>query len=391
MAGILVARSEGPRSFGLYAAALALASLTVGGATAGLPILLLRRASEGNLDRRILRRAVRLQLGFSVPTVLVTGGVSAALFGGLRGALAGLGSGLFFAANNVATLGQNVQAGRRRYQRSAATDVTAGLLFPTLTYAALRMGTGVNGSLVALAVACAISCSVAWTRLPTLDFDREPSPLGALDGMSFTAFGLVHAGYGRVDTIALVLVAGPAAAGYYSAGYRLLGPFALLGAAFLTVYFSRLCEYRADPERWAKMRRQATLLLATLATASMGALFVAAPLLIRLFYGSDYESSVGPARILLLSIVPWSLYWPKQADLASVHLEKRATIALAGGFVLNLVLVAAVGKRFGPTGAAWAWVVSESATLFGLSLMSRRIIKRVGLPSQAGQAQAAPG
>ncbi len=122
----------------------------------------------------------------------------------------------------------------------------------------------------------------------------------------------------------------------------------------------------------------------------MGVLFVAAPLVIRLFYGSHYESSVGPARILLLSIVPWSLYWAKQADLASVHLERRATIALAGGLVLNLVLVAAVGGRLGATGAAWAWVASESAMLLALSLMSRRITERVGLASQAAPTPPTP-
>lgn len=383
LAGVLVARSEGVRSYGLYSAAFALASLTVGGATAGLPILLFRRSAERDICPRILRRAVGLQILFSVPAVVLTAAVGTALFRGLDGALAGGAAGLFFAANNLATLGQNVQSGRRRYHRAAATDVVAGAMFPVLTLAALALGTGIVGSLLAVAVACAISCAVAWTRLPDLNFGGEPSPLRRFDGMSFTAFGLVKAGYGRVDTVVLAVVAGGAAAGYYSAAYRLLGPFDLIGTAFVTVYFSRVSEYSSDRERWLRVRRRSTIVLASIAVAGTAVLFVAAPVVIDLFYGPTFESSVGPARILLLSIVPWSLYWLRAADLASVHLEGRATVALGIGLIVDLLLVAAVGRRYGAAGAAWAWLASESVMLLGLSLLSRGIAERVGSGDQS--------
>jgi O-antigen/teichoic acid export membrane protein len=381
LAGVLVARSEGVRSYGLYAAAFALASLTVGGATAGLPILLFRRSAEQDLARHTLRRAVSLQLMFSVPAVAVTAGVGA-LLGGLDGALAGGAAGLFFAANNVATMGQNVQSGRRRYHRAAATDVVAGVLFPILTVVALALGMGIVGCLVAIALACAVSCCIAWTRLPDMDVSRETSPLRTFDGLSFTAFGLVKAGYGRIDTVILAAVAGGAAAGYYSAAYRLLGPFDLIGAAFVTVYFSRVSEYSSDRASWLRVRRRGTIVLAVIAIAGTAVLFVAAPLVIQLFYGSDFESSVGPARILLLSIVPWSLYWLRAADLASVHVEGRATVALAIGLLVDLVLVAAIARRHGATGAAWAWVASETVMLVGLTVLSRGISDRVGFADQ---------
>lgn len=383
VAGVMVARDEGPRSYGLYSAAFALGSVIVGGGTAGLPILLLRRASEGDLDRPTLRRALRLQVRFSIVTIAFAALLGVAVLGGVRGARASVAAGFFFAANGVANLGQSVQSGRRRYHRAAATDAAAGTLFPILTYAALELNAGVNGALVAIAIACAISCAIAWTGLPDLEFDRESSRLRALDGISFNAFGLVHAGYGRIDTVMLAIVAGSAAAGYYSAGYRLLGPFHLIGGAFVTVYFSRLCEYSGNRERWTRVRRGGTLLLATIAIAGAAVLFLAAPQVIDLFYGSRYEDSVGPARILLLSIVPWALWWPKPSELASVHLERRVTAALGFGLALDFLLVAAVGSRFGATGAAWAWLGSESAVLIALSLMSRHIAERVGSSADA--------
>jgi O-antigen/teichoic acid export membrane protein len=109
---------------------------------------------------------------------------------------------------------------------------------------------------------------------------------------------------------------------------------------------------------------------------------VATPTVIHLAYGSEFESSVKPARILLLSILPWSLWMPKASELASVGLEKRTAAALAVSFVLDVVLVAALGHSFGATGAAWAWVISQCATLLLLSLMSRGIADRASFSAQ---------
>jgi O-antigen/teichoic acid export membrane protein len=360
----------------------------VGGVTAGLPLLLLRRASEGNLNRRILRHAVWLQLCYSGLTVVLATGIGVVVLGGASGGYAAVASGFFFAAMNLASLGQHVQSGRRRYQRAAATDVVAGTLFPVFTYLALRLNTGVNGSLFAIGLACAVSCSVSWTSLPSLEFDRDPAPLRPLDGLSFSTFGLVNAGYGRIDTAMLAFVAGTAAAGYYAAAYRLLGPFDLLGAAFGIVYFSRLSEFNRNRDRWSKVRRRGKLLLAITAVVGAVVLFTVAPLLIRLFYGPGYGPATTPARILLVSIIPWSLWWPRPSELASVHLERRATAALACGLTVDAVLVALVGRSFGAAGAAWAWVMSESVLLFALSFFSRRIAERVGPPAPRLAAEA---
>ena len=291
LAGVLVARSEGVRSFGLYSAAFALGSLTVGGATAGLPILLFRRSAERDICPRILRRAVGLQILFSVPAVVLTAAVGTALFRGLDGALAGGAAGLFFAANNLATLGQNVQSGRRRYHRAAATDVVAGALFPVLTLGALALGTGIVGGLLAVAVACAFSCAVAWTGCPISTFGRPAvAPFGALDGLSFSVLGLVKAGYGRVDAVRWRSSPARAAAGHYSAAYRLLGPFDLVGGGLRDcVLLPRVgVPHRSRAMAEGAAARDAQL--AAIGIAGMAVLFVAAPGVIDLFYGPRYES-----------------------------------------------------------------------------------------------------
>ncbi len=380
---MIVARGEQPRSFGLYSAAFALGAVIVGGAAAGLPILMLRRASQGDLDQRTLRRAVGLQVGFSLLATVVTALAGTLILGGLEGALASGAAALFFTTNHLATLGQCVQSGRRRYHRAAATDVVAGTLFPILTLAALELGTGIIGALLAAAIACAVSCGVAWTGLPELHFGRKPSQLGMLDGLSFSLLGLVKAGYGRMDTVALGSISGPAVAGYYSAAYRLLGPFHLVGAAVSTVYFSRLSEFSNDPQRWAQVRRRGRRLFCTVVIGGAVVVLLVTPFLIEFFYGPRYRSSVAPARVLLLSILPWSLYWLKVSEMGSVHLEKRATGALGAGLLINVLLVVAVGRTFGSVGAAWAWFASESAMLLALSVLSHDTLTRVASAASA--------
>lgn len=378
LAGVVVARSESPQSFGLYAAAFALGAVAVGGVAAGLPILLLRRAAEGDIDGPVLRRSIRLQVVVSLPAVAVAAGAGAVLLGGWEGAAAGGAAGLFFTANHLATLGQCVQSGRRRFHRAAATDVVAGTLFPVLTFVALELGAGVVGALGAITVACAVSWAVAWTGLPELARPEGASPVRLRQGLSFSVLGLAKAGYGRLDTVTVGAVAGAAPAGVYAAGYRLLGPFYLVGNALATVYFSRLSEHNGDRPRWLAVRRRGRWALLGSVTAGAVVLFAAAPVVVETVYGARYTGAVGPLRILLLSVVPWALYWPRLSELASVHLEQRATAALGAGLVLNIVLVASVAGASGATGAAWAWVASEVVTLVALVVLSRNVADRVG-------------
>lgn len=385
IAGVLVARSESAESFGLYASAFALGSVTVGGVAAGLPILLLRRAAEGDLDRPVLRRSIRLQATTSLLAAAVAALAGAIMLGGRQGAAAGGVAGIFFTANHLGTLGQCVQSGRRRYRRASATDVVAGTLFPVLTFAALELGTGVVGALAAISVACILSWSIAWTALPDLVCPRGATPLRLRDGFSFSALGLMKAGYGRVDTVTVGAVAGAGPAGVYAAGYRLLGPFYLVGNALATIYFSRLSEHNGDQARWLAVRRRGRRVLVATVLVGALALLALAPALVEGIYGPRYAHAAGPLRILLLSVLPWALYWPRLSELCSVHLEKRAAVALGASLVLNVLLVAALAPAHGATGAAWAWVASEVATLVMLVILGRGVTDRLGArPPAAG-------
>ena len=100
---------------------------------------------------------------------------------------------------------------------------------------------------------------------------------------------------------------------------------------------------------------------------------IIAPLLIRLIYGAGFAPSVGPARVLLLSVLPWALYWPYANALNAAHREKRIRFLVGLGLVIDFILVWTVGGHFGAIGAAWAWVISESFILGGLALSSRKL------------------
>lgn len=378
VAGLIVARQFGPQSYGRYAAAFALSSLTVGGATVGIPTLVLRRSSEGNLDHKVLRRALWILIGFCAIALLGTAGISVLALGGLKGMYASLAAWLFFSANSISSLGQYVHAGRQNYSRAALTNVVAGFLFPVFTYTALKFHSGVDGALLAIALASAASSGIAWTRLPLLESDHESPPLKVRESISFSFLGLVNAGYGRIDTVVLSIVAGSSAAGYYAASYRLLGPFDLLGLSFGIYYFSRVSAHNTDIERWSAVRTKGVRAFIAVSFIGVAILLFITPQVIRLFYGPNFNQSIGTARILMLSVIPWSLYWLKRFDLASVHRESWAAYAVGFGLLLDFFLVLVFGRYFGPDGAAWSWVISESAMYVTLWFMCRRITENIG-------------
>lgn len=370
-AGVLIARDAGPRTYGLYSAAFALASVVVGGTTSGLPVLVLRTAAEDGLRRRTLRLMLRAQAGLSALAVAVTSLIGLVALGGPGGFRAAAAAGLAFTAFSVALMGANVQSGNGRFGRAAASDATSGLLFPLVTYAAIRAHLGVGGALAALALAGLAAIIPAWTHMPPLS-PAQPGPaLRLRAAVPFVALGALNAGYGRIDTVILEVVARRATVGYYAAAYRLMGPLNLLGSAFGTVYFARLSGRGGSLVAWDATRRRGAILFGAVSISAIAALEAAIPMLVRLLYGTQYAPSVGPARILILSVLPWCLYWPQANALNAAHLERRFAAMLAIGLTVDAAVVAIVGHRFGATGAAWAWVVSETVTLIGVSLAGR--------------------
>ena len=376
--GVLVARALGPRSYGLYSAAFALGALTASGTTAGLPVLMMRRAAQRDIDSLTQKRAAVIQLGYSVSASVLATVLGVVIFGGYFGASAGLLAGAGAAANNFATVAQSIHAGYRSYNRAVATDVTAGLLCPTLTVAALYLHTGIIGSLAALLLAFSFSCVVAWMRLPEGLPRGEASHLGSFEALPLTIIGALNGAYARVDAVVLVIVAGGTVTGLYSAAYRLLGPFALLGSVFVTMFLTRLSEVASDPARWSRLKRLGTVALVISTGLLVGVLVVLAPLLLRLFFGNGYVDAVTSSRLLLLSAIPWACYTPMASALVSKHLEKRVSVALLLGLGADIVLVFLLGHRFGAVGAAGAWLVSESAMFFGLLALTGSTRRSVG-------------
>lgn len=375
-AGVLVARVDGPAAYGLYATAFAIGSLLVGGPLSGLPVLILRRSSERDLDRNTLRHALAVQLSVAGCATIVASLVGLVVFRTVSGVVAAAAAGTGFACLSVALLGANVESGRRNFGRAAASDLTAGLMFPALTGLALLFGLGVSGALFAITLAGLLATLPAWRHGPELRPLARSSQLRITHALPFIALGILNAGYGRIDVIVLDLVRSREEVGFYAAAYRLLGPLGLLGSAFGTVYFSRLSQADQSTIAWARARRRGAALFFAAAVLLLAILEVCAPLVIRVIYGPTYAASVGPARVLLLSVVPWALYWPHANALNAAHRETTFSVILGCGLALDVALVWLVGTRQGALGAAWAWVASETAILVGVVLASRGLVSR---------------
>jgi O-antigen/teichoic acid export membrane protein len=127
---------------------------------------------------------------------------------------------------------------------------------------------------------------------------------------------------------------------------------------------------------------RSTLLLAA---AGAVALAIAAPLIVRALYGNAFEPAVGPLRILLLGIVPWSVagltssYFTLNAGRPQYGLWTTCAAAVACG-VLSLICVPRLGIAGGAIATSATYALSVVFDLFYFSRATGVGISRIVLP-----------
>jgi O-antigen/teichoic acid export membrane protein len=364
ISAVAVARSLGPGSFGKYSFVLSLAGLTAGGLGAGLPVLAIRETAAGRGGAELNGRLLLSQLVATGVGTVALGLVGYLFLGGTGGMIEGLLAGAVYIGFSMVTLGSSLQAGRQRYLRPVLGESVTGIACASFTIASLSLGLGVLGAIASLAIGTVVGISVLWWGVPLavtagaraiVDSLRQATP--------FLALGILSAGYLRIDTVVLGLVASQATVGIYSAAYRILGPFALLLSGFGTVFYSRLSMSGRSAVEWHRVRRQArALLLATLVPLVVVG-FLAAPWLVERVYGPSFSSALLPTRILLISVIPLALYWPAAHALNAAGRERTWTLLLAALMAADAGLVVLLGHPLGATGAALAWLIAESLLL----------------------------
>lgn len=372
VAAVLVARFLGKSNLGAYAAAVSIGAIIVGGVGSGLPVLALRETAAGRVNHRYLQVLGRIQAAASLTASLPAALVGFLVIGGPRGAVLGLVAGLANVGMAMLSLAVAVSSGLHRYRMVAVVQAVSGAGFALLTLVALRTGGGNAAALAALGVAGAIGAGGLWIsvrgRLPagaqsdTCRLLRRSAP--------FIGIGLSNSGFFRIDSVVILLASTASAAGLYASAYRVLGPFSLVASGFGIVLYARLSSLPRGAE-WQRVRQMALRYYWLTILPLAGLTFIFLPQIMVGLFGPAFRSGVTPGRILLLSLIPKSLYWPNAYALTSSGNESTVFRVFLIGLVLDSILVIAFARLWGATGAAIAWTITEGIVWAGITWSSR--------------------
>jgi PST family polysaccharide transporter len=226
-----------------------------------------------------------------------------------------------------------------------------------------------RGGMIPLAVALAVTNSagsIVQTVAALRVLKHWPRPsrarLGELlrESLPLGLTGMLVIGYGRIDQVIVLKVAGSREAGLYGAVYNVLNSSHFVPISVLTTLAPIMAaSWPADP---ARMLRAARLTAELMAITSLGALAfasVAATSLVRLFFGPGFTASAPALPVLAAAFVFICFGYLNGNLLVVLGLQRRfltiSLMALVFNLAGNLVLVPLIGFM----GAAWMTLATE--------------------------------
>ncbi|MBI5610695.1 MAG: flippase [Deltaproteobacteria bacterium] len=411
----MISRALGPRIYGQYTYATALALLWVQMTDMGLGLFLAREVSKHDVPpAKLIGHVFSLKLVLALLYLLVIAGLtwwhfadpefkSTALFHPRPGplgwtvALAGL-AGL--AVSTIESIWQVFRGVQQLKLEARSSAVFAGAqlacvsvalaLVPTMPAVAHDKGmvmvaiavAMLAASLVALGYSVMLLMRVVTPQfgfsMPMLQrFTREVLPLGFAIVASLIYF--------KIDVPMLRMLRGDVDVGLYNAAYKVLENMSIVPAVLLAATFPALsATVDSDPAAASRLHRttRKVLLLAGLCGAFV--LLAVPDLLIAILNGREYAPAAATLRALAPSVVLTFVNYLETHMLVAMGLVKAqmafAVALIAVNVLANLALIPALGG----VGAALATAVTEVVLLaFVLPLVHRELGLRVRAQHQA--------
>jgi O-antigen/teichoic acid export membrane protein len=386
---VLVARTLGPATYGLFAIVTTLTLMATVVAEWGLPLIATRVIAEGGAERRDLLPALvglRLALGLAAAAAIVVLG-----FAGSDSREVHLGvlvAGLSYLP--LAWLG-SVQIGAQldlRLERVAWATLAGGVTGLAWTLVALALDAGVPelaGGILASATAAAAAGllltpsgvplrpridRVLWRRLL-----RAATPLAV-------AYGFVSV-YFYIDIALLARLSSSSQVGLYDAAYRFMFLGILIPGAIVSSVYALAAESAAsDRARFARLARELLSLCALALPLPVIVLCADPEGLLRLLYGGAYADGAPVLRVLGIGValtIATGVVGPLLIALGEERVTLRISIAAA---VLNVALNLELIPSLHAVGAAIATVATELVVLVPATVV---LLRRGGIRFDRGQ------
>jgi O-antigen/teichoic acid export membrane protein len=193
-----------------------------------------------------------------------------------------------------------------------------------------------------------------------LDFGLQRSLALMRVSLPFFLFNILTIVHMRLDTLMVGIMLNLVQVAYYDLGMKMLEVARFLIRPFYSAFYPVFADMAAR-RRWKGLRRRAVQL--TAAAFGLGVLVALGMQLfgswaIVLLFGSEYEATVLPAKILFLSVPLVYVHFILTILANALHLENRSAWLLGASAALNLALNVVVIPRYGIVGAAWTTLAS---------------------------------
>lgn len=369
---VVIARSLGVETFGLYVLSVALGTLVYVAADGGLiPAALAEAQGNASLAAYLRRRLLCLQIlyltisigvGLGAASILIEGKPTDRLAAGLIVIGFGLQSAARFARFPLLAAG--------RLRREVSMTMSERMLTALVGIIALL----ITNQLLAVAVVHAaiplLTAGIAagHVRYPHRSVPRYSIQKVATTGLRLGATSLASQAYGRIDTVILAVFVSASVLGIYGAAYALISSALILPAALYNMALANSLQANggADAERFYLRHLQAVALTLAIGVAAAG------PLLSHLIFALEYDQQL---QTLFLLLGPAFFFMARNSSLnlmavkygASMWLLKLTGLGLAVNVLLCLLLI----PTHGLTGAAAATLITE-LSIFVLSQRNLR-------------------
>lgn len=213
-----------------------------------------------------------------------------------------------------------------------------------------------------------------------LTFSREYAKEILKKSYHFIISGLMVAVYNSTDKFMLKQMLSETSVGYYTTAITLASMTAiLLNAIIDSLTPGILQEHKNNKEKYIKKNVQLYSIIFYISAILAVGIFIFAPLIINILYGYEYHGAINPLRILTwytafsyLGVArnPWIVSENKQKYLKYIYIS-CAIINVA----LNFILI----PNFGASGAAFASLITQFATIFIIPLAIKELRSNVKL------------
>ena len=288
--------------------------------------------------------------------------------------------------------------GRREVGLRLATGLSGPIVLVTLVALAVSRGATLPQVLLCYVVAALVPLAAGalvirrrFGRFPLAGLGQGAVAAGraSLPFFLLTALGVAHF---KVDALLLFALATPTAVATYEAGYKLFEVSRFVVRPTATVFYPLSAELagRGDWEGFARTLRRLLALAGGVAAAISLAVLMTAGLIVRLVWGAAYGDTAAVLRILYLAVPPLYLGFIATFLAGALHREAAAARVLALCLAANVALNLFAIPRWGPLGAAWTTLITETLAASWILWLVYRALRAKAASGAAEPASASP-